>query len=127
MGLPSGAIVATLISLLAPLSSSTRNGQLMAAGGACNSCPAQNPRTYESLPAGKLVHVAWTSSFELDAVFAVYPPDQSAPACYGNASGGSCSFTSSGGDYLFQLSPPSRDSIAFYVLNFTVGYSVPWL
>ncbi len=84
----------------------------------------------ESFPAGAGVSVHWKSAAGVPLAFSVFPfvPGEPATGCdITDATGGSCSFTSSGGTYVFEVTDIPGAFETSETGNFTGTYTVPLL
>lgn len=102
------------------------SGQVFAPGS-CVYCPAlpAGP-VQESFPIGAWVHLTWSEPDGAPVGFVLWNASRQA-ICSGEASQGSCTFTSGGGPYTLFLRPPSPPTVSWYVVDFTASYTAPLL
>jgi hypothetical protein len=101
----------------------TISGTVTAEGQCWYGCnPGWRPIQDETLPVGPTMTVTWSAVGGATVGFWVFGPQ--GRVCFWEASQGSCTFASMGGEYHFEIISPIPPVLAYYTVNFTVQYSM---
>lgn len=107
---------------VAPIVPVRSGGDLQTAIG-CIYCPAMDPPTVLSFPAGHLVWVHWWELEGTPATFRVVESPDGPSVCSETSAGGSCAFESGSGSYWFELSAPPGATEGTYDAAFSATYT----
>lgn len=127
VGTVSIAASVAAILLLVPIVPHRTSGEVQTVGTPCTFCAAVHDMSYESFPPGVSVHVTWSEIHSSPATFGVIPPGARGTGCLATATGGTCSFTSYGGNYTFEVSAPVPAEIPVYAVDYDATYYTPAL
>lgn len=126
-----GALVALVVGagtiLLVPLGSVTASGQVEAVNCRSPYCAAIPVPPTLTFPAGKTVQVTWAAESSPPGEFGVRSLPDYQWVCWSVQPEGSCTFTSDGGQYWFELTTPPNPQLGTYESNFTAAYSTSLL
>lgn len=121
------AAAITVVLLLVPMVPHRTSGQVQTVGTPCTFCAAVHYTSIETFPAGVSVEVTWSEIHSSPATFGVIPPGSRGADCLATATGGTCSFTSYGGNYTFEVSAPVPAEIPVYTVDYDATYYTPAL